>query len=59
MNLILMKNGYPITVIKNQNRDEYMKALEEASTIGDKSGFIKIVAEAVDNSLDTYLYIVG
>ena len=36
-----------------------MKELEEASTSRDKSGFIKIVAEAVDNSLDTYLYIVG
>ncbi|MEG1256843.1 Fic family protein [Clostridium sp.] len=59
MNLILMRNGYPITVIKNENRDEYMKALEKASTTGDKSDFITIVAEAVDNSMDTYLYIVS
>ena len=58
MNLILMRNGYPITVIENENRDEYMKALEKASTTGDKSDFIRIVAEAVDNSLDTYLYVI-
>lgn len=58
MNLILMRNGYPITVIKNENRDEYMKALEKASTTKDKSDFIKIVEKAVDNSLDTYLYII-
>ncbi|NFE95949.1 Fic family protein [Clostridium botulinum] len=57
MNLILMRNGYPISVIKNEDRDEYMKALEKASTTGDAKDFINIVANAVDKSLDTYLYI--
>ena len=41
--LILMKNGYPICVVKMEDRDEYMNALEKA----------------VDVSLDTYLYIVN
>lgn len=59
MNLILMRNGYPITVIKNEDRDEYMKALEKASTTKDKNDFIAMVAKAVDNSIDTYLYIVA
>lgn len=58
MNLILMRNGYPITVIKNEDRDEYMKALEKASTTGDKNDFIAMVAKATLNSIDTYLYIV-
>ena len=58
MNLILMRNGYPISVIKNDDRDEYMKALEIASTKGELKSFIDIVANAVDRSLDTYLYIV-
>jgi Uncharacterized conserved protein len=58
MNLILMRNGYPISVIKNEDRDEYMKALEIASTTGDTKDFINMVANAVDKSLDTYLYIV-
>ncbi|ADL50874.1 Fic family protein [Clostridium cellulovorans] len=57
MNLILMRSGYPISVINNEDRDEYMKALEIASTTGDKKDFINIVAKAVDKSLDTYLYI--
>lgn len=57
MNLILMRNGYPISVIRNEDREEYMKALEKASTTGNKENFIKIVAEAVNRSLDTYLYV--
>lgn len=56
MNLILMKNGYPITVIKTEDRDEYMKALENASTSGKCEDLIKHVASAVDQSIDTYLY---
>ena len=58
MNLIFMRNGYPIAVIKNDDRDEYMKALETASTSGNLNDFVDIVANAVDKSLDTYLYIV-
>lgn len=59
MNLILMMNGYPVTVIKIENRDEYMKALEKASTLNETDDFIEIVAKAVGESLDTYLYMIG
>jgi hypothetical protein len=59
MNLILMRNGYPITIIKMEDRNEYMDALEKASVKNDLGNFINIVAEAVNRSLDTYLYIVG
>lgn len=58
MNLILMRNGYPITVIRNSDREEYMKALEEASTKNQLKDFIELVANAVDRSLDTYLYLI-
>lgn len=58
MNLILMRNGYPISVIKNDNREEYMKALETASATGELKSFVDLVADAVDKSLDTYLYII-
>ncbi|WP_010236908.1 Fic family protein [Clostridium arbusti] len=58
MNLILMRNGYTITVIKMQDRESYMNALEKASTENDLEAFINIVASAVDRSLDTYLYVV-
>ena len=58
LNLLLMINGYAISVIKTENRDIYMKALEKASTQSDISEFVNIVSEAVDRILDTYLYIV-
>jgi Fic family protein len=59
MNLILMRNGYPIMVIKKDDIEEYMKALEKASTQGNIEDFINLVASAVDKSIDTYLYIIG
>lgn len=58
-NLILMRNGYPICVIKIEDRDEYMSALEKASVTEDYSDLIKGIKKEVSNSLDTYLYIVG
>lgn len=42
--IILMRSGYPICVVKMEDRDEYMYVLEKAS---------------VDSSLGMYLYIVG
>ncbi|NMM64353.1 Fic family protein [Clostridium sp. P21] len=59
MNLILMRNGYPITVIRMEDRNEYMSALEKASVENDLEDFINIIAEAVNRSLDKYLYILG
>ena len=59
MNLILMRKGYPITVIKTENREEYMKALERASVLNEIDDFFEIVAKAVDVSLDTYLYMLS
>ncbi|WP_411681065.1 Fic family protein [Clostridium thailandense] len=59
MNLILMRNGYPITVIRMEERNEYMSALEKASVENDLEDFINIIAEAVNRSLDKYIYILG
>jgi len=58
-NLILMRSGYPICVVRMEDRDEYMNALEKASINNDYTDFIKIIEKAVDSSLDMYLYIVG
>lgn len=58
MNLILLRNGYPIAIIKNENRSEYMKALELASVEGEDKAFIEIIIQAVESSLDTYLYMI-
>lgn len=59
MNLILMRNGYPMTVIRMEDRNEYMSALEKASVGNDLSDFVKIVENAVNRSLDMYLYILS
>ncbi|AWI06778.1 Fic family protein [Clostridium drakei] len=59
MNLILMRNGYPITVIRMEERNEYMSALEKASVENDLEDFINIITEAVNRSLDKYIYILG
>ena len=56
MNLILMRNGYPLAIIRNEDRSKYMMALEKASTTNEINDFIEIVLSAVDRSLDTYLY---
>ena len=58
MNLILLRNGYPIAVVKNEDRSDYMKALELSSVKGETKGFIEIIIRAVDSSLDTYLYMI-
>lgn len=56
MNLILLRNGYPMAIIRNEDRSEYMKALEMASVNGQTGAFVSIITRAVDSSLDTYLY---
>ena len=48
LNLELMKNGYPITVIRNEDRDEYYTALETAQVESNYellAGFIEKSAE--------------
>jgi Fic family protein len=59
MNMILLKHGYPITVIssENQARADYYKALETAqiSTTGDNSQFVLLVANCVKKWLFIYI----
>jgi len=58
-NLILMRNGYPMIVVKMEERDKYMEALEKASIEQEYIQCITIISKAVENSLDTYLYLLG
>jgi Fic family protein len=57
MNLILMRNGYPITVIRMEDINEYMSALEKASVENSLEHFVKIVEDSINRSLDMYLFI--
>lgn len=51
MNTMLASGGYPWTVIRVQDRDAYMRALETASIDGDITPFAKFVASGVRRSM--------
>jgi Fic family protein len=55
MNLILLQSGYPLAIIKNENRSAYITALENARATENYINFYMIVAQAVEESLDIYL----
>jgi len=54
MNLILLRNGYPLAVIRNEDRSRYYDLLEKAHQ-GETADFVAFVAQAVDRTLDIYL----
>ena len=50
MNLILLRHGYPMTVIKADDRNRYLAALSEADA-GEFEPFLRFVIENVEASL--------
>ncbi|HEX8428672.1 Fic family protein [Hymenobacter sp.] len=50
MNLILMRHGYPMTVIRATDRNRYLAALAEADA-GEIEPFFHFVSESVESSL--------
>ena len=50
MNLILMRRGYPMTVIKATDRNRYLAALAEADA-GEIGPFFQFISENVESSL--------
>ena len=54
MNLILMRAGYPPTVIQRINRRQYYRVLEQADT-GKPAALVNFVGRAVERSLNLYL----
>ena len=55
MNLVLLSLGYPITYIRVEDRERYYASLE-SSYLGDQSDYLSLIYEAVDRSLEKYLY---
>lgn len=59
MNMILMMHGYPPAIIRKNDRLVYIKSLEKSQLVngeGDsKSDYFKLIASAVDRSLNIYL----
>lgn len=54
-NLILIIHGYPMTVIRNEDRIEYLATFEAAQRKQDMQPFYTIVETAVERSLDMYI----
>jgi len=54
MNLILIRAGYPPTVIQRINRRQYYRVLDQADN-GKPAGLVNFVGRAVERSLNLYL----
>lgn len=54
MNLILMRAGYPPTVIQRINRRQYYRVLDQAGA-GKPAALVNFVGRAVERSLNLYL----
>jgi len=55
MNLILMQNGFPPAIISKRQRQTYITSLEQAQLGGSRKDFDKLIAIAVEKSLNIYL----
>lgn len=54
MNLILILNGYPMAIIKNEERTQYLNAFKIGQGTSDWSLLLDLIEEAVERSLDAY-----
>ena len=55
MNLILIINSYPMAIIRNEDRTEYIDAVNQGHTKGELEPYYSIIEDAVERSLDGYL----
>lgn len=55
MNLVLLIHGYPMAIIPNEERTQYLNALNMAQTKGNLQPFYTIVETAVERMLDAYI----
>ena len=55
MNMILLMSGYPAAIIRKRDRLAYIRSLEKAQLGGSREDYLKIIARAVDRSLNIYL----
>lgn len=56
VNCVLMQHGYPPALYRSENRDAYMKALDDVEN-GNEDTFIQVTAEATEWTLDRYLHL--
>lgn len=57
MNLLLMRGGYPITVLPVKKRAKYIEALEKASLEHNGEDFLRFILEAMEDTFELYFSI--
>ncbi len=55
MNLLLLQVGYPLAIIKKEQRNTYINAIEHARKTDDFTNFYEVILQAVEYTLDSYL----
>ncbi|KPC51348.1 Fic family protein [Amantichitinum ursilacus] len=58
LNFELMRSGYPVVVIRTEDRLDYYEALDQACMHGQFDGFVQMVAGGLLCSLDLYLTVI-
>lgn len=58
-NLILMQEGYPVAVIRQEDRGIYYEALRIADETGDIESLTTLVSASIERMLDVYLWALG
>lgn len=60
MNLVLLRNGYPIAVVSNANRSQYIDSLVYAQEHkNDTSKLLDIILDATEETFEDYLRVVS
>ena len=55
MNLVLMRGGYPPALVRKEDREEYIGAIEAAQLSGRSRRYYEVIFRWVERSLDIYL----
>ena len=55
MNLILIINDYPMAIIRNEERIQYLDSLEEAQLKGQFDSYYHLIEVSVNRSLEAYI----
>lgn len=55
MNLILILNGYPMAIIRNEERANYLSTFDSARQENDMQPFYNLIFDSVERSLDAYI----
>jgi Fic family protein len=55
LNLLLMQKGYPPALIRKEDKENYIKSIEEAQTMRKTDNYNRVIYRAINRSLDIYI----